>query len=232
MQCSNVDYTPRAALPISHSDTTQAAALPFATYDSALLHVNNARSAWSKQLANAPSAKQNEVLMQAGHALHNLLADTIFPYWYGTTWDFNGYTNVPKQGSVACGYFVSTPLKHVGLNLNRYKVAQQYSHSIVNTLCKNATSISGINKFIEHMRTAADGLYIVGLDNHVGFISKRKNITTFIHSTYLHPSCVLQEGIAISTALLYSKTFVLGNFSGNPAIIKKWLLNQTISIVP
>jgi hypothetical protein len=26
--------------------------------------------------------------------------------------------------------------------------------------------------------------------------------------------------------------FVLGNFSGNPAIIKKWLLNQTISIVP
>lgn len=82
------------------------------------------------------------------------------------------------------------------------------------------------------MRTASDGLYIVGLDNHVGFISKRKNITTFIPSTYLHPSCVLQEGIAISTALLYSKTFVLGNFSGNPAIIKKWLLNQTISIVP
>lgn len=95
MQCSNVDFTPRAALPISHSDTTQAAALPFATYDSALLHVSNARSAWSKQLANAPSAKQDEVLMLAGHALHNLLADTIFPYWYGTTWDFNGYTNVP-----------------------------------------------------------------------------------------------------------------------------------------
>jgi hypothetical protein len=49
-------------------------------------------------------------------------------------WDYNGYTNTPKNGVIACGYFVSTTLKHFGFNLNRYDVAKKYSSSIVKTL--------------------------------------------------------------------------------------------------
>jgi hypothetical protein len=231
-QCSNVEYQSGAAFHNTAVDSTLKQTPPFLTYDSALSYSAQLRLLWSKKMTTTTSGEQPSILTNAGQALHYFLVDSIFPYWHGTTWDFNGYTNVPNQGAVACGYFVSTPLKHLGFNLNRYKLAQQYSHSIVNTLCQNVKTISGHQKFIEHMSTAVEGLYIVGLDNHVGFISKRKNKTTFIHSTYLQPSCVLEEGIEQSQALLYSNTFVLGNFSSNTAVIKKWLLNQTIAIVP
>ncbi len=36
-----------------------------------------------------------------------------------------GHTAVPKEGEIACGYFVSTTLLHMGVPLNRYKIAQQ-----------------------------------------------------------------------------------------------------------
>ena len=32
------------------------------------------------------------------------LVDSIFPYWLGTEWDFNGYTERPRK-VVVCGYF-------------------------------------------------------------------------------------------------------------------------------
>lgn len=53
------------------------------------------------------------------------LLERIIPYWEGTPWTFEGHTSVPNKGSIACGYFVSTTLRDVGLNLNRYKLAQQ-----------------------------------------------------------------------------------------------------------
>jgi len=56
---------------------------------------------------------------------HESLLNRIIPCWNGTKWSFEGHTSVPKTGHIACGYFVSTTLKDIGLNLNRYKLAQQ-----------------------------------------------------------------------------------------------------------
>ena len=53
------------------------------------------------------------------------LLNGIIPYWYGTAWSFEGHTNVPNQGEIACGYFVSTTLVHMGLDINRYRMAQK-----------------------------------------------------------------------------------------------------------
>jgi hypothetical protein len=36
------------------------------------------------------------------------VTETIIPAWIGTGWDFNGITEKPQQGSIACGYFVTT----------------------------------------------------------------------------------------------------------------------------
>ena len=32
----------------------------------------------------------------------------IHDEWMGTPWDFSGTSQVPRKGSIACGYFVST----------------------------------------------------------------------------------------------------------------------------
>ena len=49
------------------------------------------------------------------------VAETIIPDWIGTKWDFNGISEKPQQGNIACGYFVTTVLRDAGLNLARSK---------------------------------------------------------------------------------------------------------------
>ena len=64
--------------------------------------------------------------------LINCFDQKIFPYWIGTKWDYNGYTNRPGNDKIiACGYFVSTTLKHMGFKWNRFDLAKMYSSNIV-----------------------------------------------------------------------------------------------------
>lgn len=151
--------------------------------------------------------------------LHNELINRIFPYWYGTSWDYNGYTNIPREGSIACGYFVSTTIKHLGFNLNRYDIAKMYSSDIVKILCVNDYWIcNDLQTFLDKMKSEPDGIYIIGLSNHVGFIERTKGRTYFIHSNYLGSNGVEKELADQSIALSYSTIFWLGNFSNNPKI--------------
>src|SRR5687768_13237846 len=55
----------------------------------------------------------------------SLLTEKLIPHWLTTPWSFEGHTSIPRQGKIACGYFVSTTLLHMGFNVNRYKFAQQ-----------------------------------------------------------------------------------------------------------
>ena len=155
----------------------------------------------------------------------------LLPHWYGTPWDFNGYTNIPNQGVIACGYFVSTTLKHMGINLNRYKFAQQYSLLEVATLDPNYISLKNctqdsVQSFSK--KNLADGLYIVGLDNHVGFLVKKEDENYFIHSD---PSLgVIQEHIRNSVMFNYSRNFYIGQISTNLALLQQWKDGTYISI--
>ncbi|CAG5077411.1 hypothetical protein [Parvicella tangerina] len=152
--------------------------------------------------------------------LHEELVNSIFPFWYGTPWDFNGYTDVPNEGVVACGYFVSTTLKHVGFNLNRYDIAKMYSSDIVKTLCFNDYWVEeDFEKFLFRMQTMDDGLYIVGLSSHVGFIEQVRGRTYFIHANYIGTNGVEKELASSSDALSGSATFWLGNFTNNAELI-------------
>jgi hypothetical protein len=177
--------------------------------------------------------EKKKILSEAGKYLHKNLVDTVFAYWYGTEWDFNGYTDKPGEGLVACGYFVSTPLKHCGFNLNRFKLAQQYSLEIVKRIsCGDSLwSYRGINsqQFLQRTKgKLKDGLYVVGLDNHVGFLLYEKGEVYFIHSSYFNPVAVVREKASESIALATSQVFVMCNISSNAKLIKKWIMGEEI----
>lgn len=159
-------------------------------------------------------------------SLHEELVDYIFPHWYGTPWDFNGYTDIPNKGVIACGYFVSTTIKHIGFNLNRYDIAKMYSSDIVKVLCFDDYWVeSSFQNFLEKMNEMEDGLYIVGLSNHVGFIEQIDGRTYFIHSNYLGSNGVEKELANESEALKGSSTFWLGNFSNNIKVYDAFINN-------
>ncbi|MES2618940.1 MAG: hypothetical protein V4613_13770 [Bacteroidota bacterium] len=167
-----------------------------------------------------------------GRAFTDYLVNDIFPYWYGTTWDFNGYTAIPQQGAIACGYFVSTTLLHNGVKLNRYKMAQKSSMDGALMLePKDSLYIKRSSRDIflsEFKKTHKNGLYMVGLSNHVGYLYKQDNAVYFIHSSYVTPVAVVIEDAATSVALGYSTIFVVADITYNEELMQKWLNGTTV----
>jgi len=148
-----------------------------------------------------------------------LLLDTIFPLWLGTPWDFNGTTQQPQKGEIACGYFVSTTLRDAGFNVQRVKLAQQASMNIMKTVCDRDTIIThkSVAKLIETVKSQGDGLYITGLSDHVGYILNRGGQVDFCHSF----GKVMWEDAATSPKLNSSRYLSTGKI-GRYAM-GKWL---------
>lgn len=147
----------------------------------------------------------------------------VFPHWIGTKWDYNGYTNRPgKDAVIACGYFVSTTLKHIGFNWNRYDLAKMYSFDIVTQTCSDIQKLTTKTDLITSVLALPDNLYIVGLDSHVGFILKRGDLVWFIHSNYYGSVGPEKELASVSPALDSSLNYYIGTFL-NAENIAKWL---------
>ena len=164
--------------------------------------------------------RARETLTQTAHL-------KIFDPWYGTPWDFNGTTETPGQGKIACGYFVTTVLRDLGLKVQRAKLAQQASENIILSLTTDAHikrfRQTPLSDFVEAVRNWGPGLYIVGLDIHVGFILNVDGHVYFIHSSYMDPLCVIKEDAGGSKVLASSKYRVLGKISADDQLILKWL---------
>lgn len=155
------------------------------------------------------------------------VTETIIPAWIGTTWDFNGTSEKPQQGSIACGYFVTTILRDAGLNLARVKLAQCTSEQMIVSLVQpkyiqrfRQVTMAG---FMQSIKNQGYGLYIVGLDNHTGFIYNDGNQTYFIHSTFIGTRNVQKENAATSRILEKSKYKVLGKISADEKVLERWI---------
>ncbi len=166
--------------------------------------------------------------------LTDILLNDFFPFWYGTEWDYDGITETPGEGSIACGYFVSTTLKHLYFNLNRYKLAQQSGLSGAKTIQMGAPIrkfYPSENKEITQVLrlNLKEGLYQVGLSCHVGYLLIRNNEVYFIHSNYFH-SGVMIERAADSDAFV-SNIYVISDITYNDKLTEKWILHEFIPII-
>ena len=167
-------------------------------------------------------------------AFTNQLVDKIIPHWYGTPWSFGGHTATPNQGKIACGYFISTTLRDMGINLNRYKLAQkspfdeakmiscgsEINQIVQDTPEKALEEINGLTK---------EGLYFIGFDEgHVGYLLKREGELFLIHSNYLAPVAVCMETLKESRVFKRFTKFHLVAISHNEALLQRWLDNGTV----
>ena len=155
-----------------------------------------------------------------------VIVDSIFPY-YGTAWDFNGTTQTPGKGAIACGYFVSTVLRDAGITLNRIKTGQSASQAIVKEFAdKNSTKIFSnqpLDSTLNFVKEKGAGLFIIGLDYHVGFVYYDSQHIWFIHSKWANPKAVVKENAAQSEILYYSKYRIAGKISSNKTLLDKWV---------
>jgi len=187
--------------------------------------IENIRAGFSEK-----DSLNDSLISDAGNFLYKSLLNKIIPYWYGTEWDFNGYTDIPNKGQIACGYFVSTTLKHLGFNLNRFKMAQLYSLKMIESICgkENVRSYSAakFDEMMNYLKSRNDDVYLLGLSCHTGFLSLENDTVYFIHSSYVAPLCVIKEYADRSDVLKYSSVFVIGSLFGDKEIVKKWITGK------
>ncbi len=178
-------------------------------------------------------AKGKLSLKQAGVLLDSILACRLFPHWKGTAWDFNGHTDSPTKGYIACGYLVSTLLKHSGFNLNRYKLARAPAATAGNVLLGKG-KLKVLPADAEKLRKKMlnqykPGLYFLGLDFHEAFLWLDTNELYILHSNYLNRLGVVKEKVTESIAFQQSSRVWLAPIGGDSALVKKWLYGTRIN---
>ncbi|WP_298539385.1 hypothetical protein [uncultured Aquimarina sp.] len=167
---------------------------------------------------------------------HSLI-NRIIPFWEGTEWSFEGHTSIPRKGKIACGYFVSTTLKHTGLNLNRYKLAQQSPVNEAKSLALNTKVIEIAESSIEENilmihKSLKNGIHFIGFDaSHVGYILKENEELYLIHSNYMDYKGVEIEKIEDSPVFASYNMFYLAEISTNEQLLKSWITGKEIPIV-
>jgi hypothetical protein len=198
------------------------------SYSQNKIAVISARENFKKQIQK--TSERDSVYKAAGAYLHAILKDEMIPAWYGTVWDFFGTSETPGKGKIACGYFVSTTLRDAGFQLNRYKMAQLHSFDEVSSLSGNSFNTTTLDSLHCYLKREGEGLYILGLDNHVGYISFERGTAWFIHSNYLSPACVTKELMYLSPAILSSTHYKIGAITTNIGLMKKWVNGEVIQM--
>lgn len=188
-----------------------------------------------KYLESKTKSQKDKVIDESRSYLFDVITNDVFPSWYGTTWAFRGKTRTPNEGSIACGYFVSTVLEDVGLKVDRITLAEQCSEDMIMNLSANASIARFSNKpvsdFEDYVRSSGKGIYIVGLDIHTGFVvNDGRGGISFVHSSY-YPmaNSVVSEGINSKNPLSDSKYRVVGKIFDSE-MVRKWLLEEPFGI--
>jgi hypothetical protein len=187
-----------------------------------------------------------EILEQIGRQKTNLLpADTsadaaalaesakkIMSYWYGTPWSSDGDCREPNSGHISGRYFVCSVLRDLGYRFDVERMARQDPARIVEAFCRKTDIASfterSFGELEEYVKKAGKGVFLLGLDNHIGFIVYDWGIS-FVHSNSYFPQKVMSEKARYSLKLRVSKIWVVGKlFSGD--FVKAYLEDRVLDI--
>ena len=193
---------------------------------------------WRKNLAErhrkAKNTTERAVVEADARAVLEQALPAMMRCWLGTPWDFNGTAKAPGAGKIACGYFVATILKDAGFQVDRYQLAQQPAGNILHTFLPKKSCTLTVGEDYQAFATDTErrepGVYIVGLDTHVGFLIVANNTLRFIHSSGSQPWCVVNESKANAGVLQRSSWRMLGNLTTDPGVLKRWLKTEKIVV--
>jgi hypothetical protein len=175
------------------------------------------------------TTNKDQLLAEIKNYWVSSLGTDLYEQWKGTPWDFNGTTQVPGEGAVACGYFVTGLLQGMGYRLDRVKLSVCPSLTMMKSLAPEQPVLNlsylSYHDFNERIKKAGNGVWIAGLDFHTGFIINDGTETWFLHSNYIDRQGVIKEKIAGSAALQASKTRFVVSLTEDEAFLQRWMKN-------
>lgn len=197
------------------------------SYGAIRAEIADRRTTFEKEYRLADAKAKQEIVERARERVYLSLTEAIFPAWYGTRWAYDGTTETPRVGRIACGYFVATTLRDAGFLLPRTTLAQQPAETII----RNLTGPEQIKRFRRQplrtlraeMERMGRGVYVIGLDTHVGFIVHDGRELRFVHSSSQakRPE-VVSEPLDENCSVAFSDYRVLGKILDD-AMIERWI---------
>ena len=145
------------------------------SYAAELMDVSAQKAKFQQDYLKASSPINHKLVIEKSSSFFvKKLTDNLVPHWMDTDYDFYGTTQYPGKGKIACGYFVTTLLRDMGYPIERVKMAQAASEKMIQSLVdeNNIKRFPRVKfkKFLAQTELMGEGLYIVGLDTHTGFL--------------------------------------------------------------
>lgn len=219
-------------LALTSADAERDAPPPERTYAETLSALSAQRSALAARWLR-PDADRGAVREEARAVVFGAITRHILPAWYGTPWEFYGNSQTPGSGSIACGYLVSTVLQDAGFGVERVRMAQQPAELIVKTLVPPEKTWRFRNRpvsdVIHRVKREGEGLYLVGLDFHVGFLWNDGAQVWMCHASYLGDVAVVCED-ALASPAMSSRYHVVGRLLED-GMIDAWLEGRELPTV-
>ncbi len=197
------------------------------SYTENLKSIDNERIRIHNSYLKADTLTKDSIILRTQEYLINKLENEILPAWYGTKWSYEGMTRVPNSGSISCGYFITNVLSDLGFRIPRIKWAQSASEVFIIALTNDNVKryrnkpVSEIESFV---KTNGEGIYLIGLDIHVGFLVYSNNKINFIHSNYTWSNRkVLSQDLNSESPIKYSSYSIVGKLFSKK-MIENWIL--------
>jgi hypothetical protein len=214
-----------------------------AAFDRALRRLEGRRLELARALRRAPDdAARARVRAEARRTVVRAIVDEIAPAWMGTPWGLgsNSTARRPHEPgkTVGCGYFVAGVLENAGLRLDtRVRFAQAAALRIQRSLAPRAEDLHRFGSITPkelRRRVAAlgDGLYVIGLNIHVGFVVVQGADVRFVHASYTGPQVVTDEPLEHAAAIAASQRagyFVSAVFQDD-RLVETWLRGAPVTL--
>ncbi len=199
------------------------------SYSEAMEQIQDRREELAKNYRKSPTSElQAQVQAEIIASVEQLSG-----YWLGTRWALGApQTSTPQKGKVNCGTFVGRVLRDAGFEVRVRKLQRQPSQLIIKSFVgrKRTRKFSNrsMKKFLASVREMGPGLFIIGLDFHVGLLLQTEDDLRFIHASF-ETETVVNEDAATAMPITSSRYRVVGKIL-SPANIKSWLGGDTIVV--
>ena len=212
-----------------------------AGYEAALDALEGKRTALHQRFITSNSPTDRAAIRRHARAVVlGAITDTILPAWMGTPWGLgpNSTAIRPHQPGkvVGCSYFVTGVLMNAGLRLkSRAHFAQAPSVLMQQSLTPERRDLHRFpgmpfDVLTRRLLALGDGVYIVGLNIHTGFLVIKSGAVHVVHASYTPPNQVVDEALGESLVIAYSfqRGYVVTPLFKDDRLVDFWLSGQPV----
>lgn len=212
-----------------------------ARYEARLQAFEARRRALNDRFKTASTAQRKTIRAEARQAILDFIDGTIFPAWQGMPWGLgkNSTATRPFEPGkvVGCSYFVTSVLQNAGLRLsNRYRFAQAPAIHIQRSLAPRKRDLHifysiPAGRLAQGIGRLGAGLYLIGLNNHVGFVRvTRTGAVRFVHASYTDDQVVIDEPLIDAKAIAASRKagYFVSSVFADDRLVDHWLTGKPV----